>query len=204
MPVDAVLALAGFAFVMSVSPGPGNLLLLTSGANFGLARTLPLIFGISFGFLGMVLATGLGLGQVLKAYPAIAAVLRGACGLYVLWLAWTIARSAGPQARNAGRALQRPFTFLEAAALQLVNPKAWAVALVVTVSYLAPDAPVSSLLALIAIFAAVNIPSIGLWAVSGVGLRGFLARGRRIAVFNVTMAALLVASILPVLLPAME
>ncbi|QPC41479.1 LysE family translocator [Kaustia mangrovi] len=204
MSFDAVLALAGFAFVMSVSPGPGNLLLLTSGANFGLARTLPLVFGISFGFLGMVMATGLGLGQLLKAYPAIATVLRAACGIYVLWLAWTIARSAGPRARNAGEAIERPFTFLEAAALQLVNPKAWAVALVVTVSYLAADAPVSSLLVLIAIFAAVNIPSIGLWAVSGVGLRGFLAHGRRIAVFNVMMAALLVASILPVLLPAME
>ena len=199
MSLESVLALIGFAFVMSVSPGPGNFLLLASGANFGIARTLPLVFGISFGFLSMVFAVGLGLGEVLKAYPIIGMGLRIACAIYIFWLAWKIANSRGIGPENADK-MEKPFTFPQAASLQLVNPKAWTVALIVTVSYMAPDAPFSSLIHLILIFAVVNLPSISLWAVSGHGLRKFLARGSRIVVFNIGMAVLLVVSMLPAIL----
>jgi len=199
MSLETMLALIGFAFVMSVSPGPGNFLLLASGANFGIARTLPLVFGISFGFLSMVFAVGLGLGKVLDAYPVIGMGLRIACALYIFWLAWKIANSRGLGSDTADK-MEKPFTFVQAASLQLVNPKAWTVALIVTVSYMAPDAPLSSLVLLILIFAVVNIPSISLWAVSGHGLRNFLAKGNRIAVFNIGMAILLVVSMLPAIL----
>lgn len=199
MSFETMLALMGFAFVMSVSPGPGNFLLLASGANFGIARTLPLIFGISFGFLSMVFAVGLGLGKVLEAYPVIGIGLRIACSIYIFWLAWKIANSRGVGAEAADK-LEKPFTFLQAASLQLVNPKAWTVALIVTVSYMVPDAPISNLALLILIFAAVNIPSISLWAISGHALRNFLSKGNRIAVFNIGMAILLVVSMLPAIL----
>ena len=196
MSLETMLALSGFAFVMSASPGPGNFLLLTSGANFGLARTLPLVLGISFGFLGMVFAVGLGLGKALDAYPAIGVGLRIVCALYIFWLAWKIANSRGLGSDTADK-MKMPFTFVQAASLQLVNPKAWTVALIVTVSYMPPDAPVSSLVLLILIFAVVNIPSISLWAVSGHGLRNFLAKRNRIVMFNIGMAILLVASMVP-------
>ncbi|WP_417768044.1 LysE family translocator [Stappia sp.] len=198
MSPETILALAGFAFVMSVSPGPGNFLLLASGANFGLLRTLPLILGISFGFLSMVLAVGLGLGQLLHSQPVLTTGLRLACAAYIVWLAWRIAGSRSIGSHSAD-GMETPFTFLQASALQLLNPKAWTVALIVTVSYLPPEAPVSGLLLLIAIFAAVNIPSIGLWAISGHGLRSFLSAGRRLTVFNITMAFLLIVSMLPTL-----
>ena len=197
--LETMLALSGFAFVMSASPGPGNFLLLTSGANFGIARTLPLVLGISFGFLGMVFAVGLGLGKAFDAHPAIGVGLRIVCALYIFWLAWKIARSRG-LGTDAADKMEMPFTFVQAASLQLVNPKAWTVALIVTVSYMPPDAPVSSLVLLILIFAVVNIPSISLWAVSGHGLRNFLAKGNRIVVFNIGMAIVLVASMLPAIL----
>jgi len=199
MSLESLAALIGFAFVMSISPGPGNFLLLTSGANFGFARSIPLVLGISFGFLSMVFAIGLGLGAVLESYPLIGKLLRLACAAYVLWLAWKISQS-----RSLGKAgaeqLETPFSFIQAASLQLLNPKAWTVALIVTVAYLAPEAGVGQLLVLIAIFAAVNIPSISIWALSGHGLRGFLAKERRIAAFNVAMAILLVVSMIPALL----
>lgn len=199
MPLETMLALIGFAFVMSVSPGPSNFLLLASGANFGIARTFPLIFGISFGLLSMVFAVGLGLGKVLETYPAIGMGLRIACSVYIFWLAWKIAnsRGIGPEAADE---MEKPFTFLQAASLQLVNPKAWTVALTVTVSYMAPDAPITSLALLILIFAVVNIPSISLWAMSGHALRNFLSKGNRIAVFNIGMAILLIVSMLPAIL----
>jgi len=198
MTADTALALIGFAFVMSISPGPGNFLLLASGATFGFARSLPLVLGISAGFLGMVFAVGMGLGSLLARAPEIDIVLRIACGLYVLWLAVRIARSRA--LASGGETVSRPIGFVQAALFQLVNPKAWAVALVVTVSYTDPERLTASLLAMIAVFALVNFPSISLWALSGAGLQRILAKGRRIVVFNVAMAALLVASMVPALL----
>lgn len=197
MTPELALALIGFAFVMSVSPGPGNFLLLSSGASFGLVRSLPLLFGISFGFLAMVAAIGLGLGEVLERVPAFHAVIRVASILYVLWLAWRIARSRGLD-MGAGEAMARPIGFAAAALLQLLNPKAWAVALIVTASYTVEERFLESFVAMIALFALVNIPSIGLWAAAGTLIGRILSRPGAIAVFNLAMAALLVASMLPV------
>lgn len=198
MTPETALALAGFAFVMSISPGPGNFLLLASGANFGFRRTVPAVLGISLGFLTMVFLVGIGLGEVLERFPFLTLALKLACGAYVLWLAAKIARSRALGPNEPGR-IDRPVSFVQAALLQLVNPKAWAVALILTVSYTDPADYLASLVAMIALFAVVNIPSIGVWAVSGTALRGVLARGNRIARFNVAMAVLLVASMVPML-----
>jgi threonine/homoserine/homoserine lactone efflux protein len=199
MTTEMLVALIGFAFVMSVSPGPSNFILLASGVNFGFLRSLPIVFGISAGFLSMVLAVGLGLGPVLNAYPAIAVVLKAACAAYVLWLAVKIARSSpsgGPSAEKP----EKPISFMQASLFQLVNPKAWAVALIVTVSYTTPVNYVASLIAMIAVFAVVNLPSISLWALFGVGLRRLLNDPAKVRIFNIVMALLLVGSMVPVLL----
>lgn len=199
MSPQTALALMGFAFVMSASPGPANFLLLASGANFGFVRTLPLILGVSSGFMTMVFCVGIGLGHILTATPQIYTVLKFACAAYVVWLAWKIARSRGIGS-DQGDAVEHPITFLQAALFQLVNPKAWAVALIVTVTYTDPENYLPSLGAMIAVFALVNLPSISIWALSGVALRRFLAQGRRIVVFNAAMAMLLVASMVWILL----
>lgn len=199
MTPDTALALIGFAFVMSISPGPGNFLLLASGANFGFRRTFPTVLGISLGFLAMVFLIGIGLGEVLERFPVITTALKVACAVYVLWLALKIGRSRalGPSAPDR---IERPVSFVQAALLQLLNPKAWAVALILTVSYTSEADYLASLVAMIAVFAVVNIPSISVWAISGTALQGVLAKGNRIAVFNVAMAVLLVGSMLPMLL----
>ena len=199
MSLESLLALMGFAFVMSISPGPANFLLLASGANFGFLRSLPLVLGISLGFLSMVFCVGLGLGQVLETTPLVYTVLRLVCAAYVLWLAWKIARSRslGP---NGGDRMAEPIGFLQAALFQLVNPKAWAVALIVTVSYTDPAHYLASLLLTILLFAVVNLPAISVWAVSGAALGRFIGEGRRLAVFNIVMALLLIGSMAPVLL----
>mgnify|MGYP000657217005 CR=1 FL=1 len=198
MSFETILALVSFAFVMSISPGPGNFLLLTSGVNFGYRRSLPLILGISIGFLTMVFFVGLGLGQILQEFPMVYTVLKFICAAYILWLAWKIANSRSLSG-GSEEAMGRPISFLQAALLQLVNPKAWAVALIVTVSYTNPDSYLFSLILLIGIFAIVNLPAISIWALSGMALRHLLGQGRRIALFNILMALLLVASLLPLL-----
>jgi len=193
MSLDSALALVGFAFVMSISPGPGNFLLLASGANFGFVRSLPLVLGISLGFLSMVFLVGIGLGQILQQLPAAYTGLKVVCAGYVLWLAWKIARSRPLAPKDDGIA-RAPIGFVQAALFQLVNPKAWAVALIVTVSYTDPDNYLVSLVLMIALFAAVNLPAISVWAVSGAALQRLLNTPRTLAAFNLVMALLLVGS----------
>ena len=145
MSLDTAFALIGFAFVMSISPGPANFLLLASGANFGFRRSLPLVFGISLGFLAMVFAVGVGFGEVLRQFPPVLTGLRLACAAYVLWLAVKIGRSRSLGSGDA-EATATPVSFAQAALLQLLNPKAWAVALIVTVSFTDPADYLRSLL----------------------------------------------------------
>lgn len=199
MSLEMAVALMGFAFVMSISPGPGNFLLLASGANFGFLRSLPLLLGISGGFLAMVFLVGIGLGRVFEQFPMIYDVMRVIGGIYVLWMAVNLARSKGMSAADRDR-VAAPIGFIQAAMLQLVNPKAWAVSLIVTVSYTVPQNFLTSLILLIAIFAVVNIPALSIWVLSGAALRETLAKGRRIVVFNIAMAILLVGSMAPVLI----
>ena len=198
MTPDLMIALIGFAFVMSISPGPGNFLLLASGVNYGFLRTLPMVLGISFGFLSMVLAIGLGVGQFLQTYSQIYLGLKLICAAYVLWLAWKISRmsSFSPSDGVEGT---RPISFIQAALFQLVNPKAWAVALILTVSYTVPANYVMSLLSMILVFAIVNLPTISVWAIFGVGLRRIMSDPVRLRIFNIAMAILLVGSMFPVL-----
>ncbi|WP_085909195.1 LysE family translocator [Kiloniella majae] len=204
MPLETILAIFSFAFVTSISPGPGNFLLLTSGVNFGFIRSIPLILGISLGFLSMVFAIGLGFGQILKSFPLLYSGLKYCCLAYVLWLAWKIStsKSLGNDANGSGNAngFGKPISFVQAALLQLLNPKAWAVSLITTVSYTTPKDYLNSLILLIIFFAIVNLPSISVWAISGTFLRRILVRGNRIVIFNRIMASLLIGSMIPVIL----
>ncbi|WP_085899610.1 LysE family translocator [Kiloniella majae] len=206
MPLETILAIFGFAFVTSISPGPGNFLLLTSGVNFGFIRSIPLILGISLGFLSMVFAIGLGFGQILKSFPLLYSGLKYCCLVYVLWLAWKIAtnKSLGNDASSSvdSNGFDSPISFVQAALLQLLNPKAWAVSLIITVSYTTPESYLSSLILLIIFFAIVNVPSISIWALSGTFLRRTLVQGNRIIIFNRIMALLLIGSMIPVVLSA--
>ncbi|MEZ5796401.1 MAG: LysE family translocator [Paracoccaceae bacterium] len=194
MTSDLFLALLGFAFVTSVTPGPNNMMLLASGVNFGFRRTLPHMIGISVGCVVMVFLVGLGLAGVFHAWPpALTGLKIGAVG-YMLWLAWKIAHADAP---GEGRARPRPMTFLQAAAFQWVNPKAWAMALGAVAAYLpVPTVPACATVAVA--FALVNLPSVSVWAAMGQGLRRWLQEPARLRAFNWTMAVLLVASLWPV------
>lgn len=194
MTYEILLALIGFAVVTSVTPGPNNMLLLASGVNFGLRRTVPHIFGISVGHSVMVFLVGLRIAGVFRAWPPALVGLKAASVVYMLWLAWKIARSGAP---GEGRAAPRPMTFLQAAAFQWVNPKAWAMALGAVAAYV-PEPSVLSNAMVAGVFAAVNLPSVTLWAGAGQALRRWLAVPGRLRAFNWGMAGLLVLSLWPV------
>jgi threonine/homoserine/homoserine lactone efflux protein len=191
---DILLALISFAFVTSVTPGPNNLMLMASGVNFGFRRTVPHMLGVSLGHGLMVFLVGLGLSGVFEAVPVSKTVLKVVSVAYMLWLAWKIAHAAAP---GEGKVAARPMTFLQAAAFQWVNPKAWAMALGAISNY--GQGGISAVLVVCIIFAGINLPSVSLWAYAGERLRAFLSNPRRLVQFNWTMAALLVLSLWPVL-----
>ena len=197
MPLDVFAALIVFAFVTSITPGPNNLMLMASGVNFGFWRTVPHMFGIGAGFLSLLLAVGFGLGAVLTAYPALHLALKIAGGAYLLYLAWRIAMSRS-MADGTGTGA-RPMTFLEAAAFQWVNPKAWVMAVTAMAIYTNPKSPTLSIILVAVAFAVVNVPSVSSWAGFGMALRGFLADPIRLKWFNIAMGIALMLSLWPML-----
>ena len=196
-PDTTLLALAAFAFVSSITPGPNNLMLMSSGIRFGLARSWPHLLGISLGFVVMVIGVGAGLAQVFVALPQAQSVLKLISVAYLLYLAWKIAM-AEPHLDAPDSSATRPMTFLQAALFQWVNPKAWTMALTAVTVYLPPPGGLPALLGVAALFGLVNLPSCGVWAVLGVSMRRLLADPRHLRTFNRVAAALLVVSLYPV------
>lgn len=195
MTYDHILPLIGYAFATSVTPGPNNMMLLASGANFGLRRSLPHMLGISGGHAFMVLVMGLGLAQLIHAWPQVLIMLKALAVVYVGWLAWKIAHSAAPQ---AAQTTGQPLTFLQAAGFQWVNPKAIAMAISAVTVY-GGNGSIAEVAVVAVTFACVNLPSVSVWTMAGEALRRFLSNPLRLRIFNWTMATLLVVSMAPVL-----
>ncbi len=195
MDTTLFLALLAFAFVTSVTPGPNNLMLLASGANFGLNRTLPHMVGITLGFTSMVFIVGLGLAEAFESFPLLRQVMIVIAVLYMLWLAWKIAHASAPK---EGHADGRPLSVVQAAAFQWVNPKAWIMAIGAQTNYAQDTTWLAAGIVAMG-FMMMNVPAITIWAWLGQDMRRILTNPRRLVAFNWTMAALLVASLLPIL-----
>jgi threonine/homoserine/homoserine lactone efflux protein len=193
MTYNFITALTIFALVSSITPGPNNLMLMASGANFGFKRSIPHMLGISIGFVLMVFLVGVGLVQIFDLYPVSHLILKVVSVAYMSWLAWKIANAAPPKDGEAGGT---PMTFLQAAAFQWVNPKAWAMALTAVTLY-APDRSIYAVALVALIFGAVNAPSVSVWTIMGQQLRRLLTKPARLRMFNYLMAALLIASLYP-------
>lgn len=195
MSLSVLMALFSFAFVTTVTPGPNNLMLMASGANFGFRKTLPHMVGIVIGLAILTLLAGIGLMALFDAFPVLRLILEILSVGYLLWLAWKVATAAPlKETTDTGR----PMTLVQAATFQWVNPKAWAMGLSAITIY-APDRSLLSVILVAAVFAIVCFPSISVWAWLGTVVRQWLSSHRRRQAFNITMAALLVGSLYPVL-----
>lgn len=193
--LDTFLALIAFGFVSSITPGPNNIMLTASGVNFGFVRTVPHMLGIGAGFMLLLLAVGSGVGALLRLLPWLDLVLKLTGAAYLLWLAWKVARSG--EMSDDGNGSARPMTFLQAAAFQWVNPKAWVMAVSAMALYVRPEQALTDVLIITVIFGLVNVPCVSAWAAFGHALRGYLRDPVRARIFNIAMAILLVASIVP-------
>ncbi len=189
-------ALVVFAAVMSGTPGPNNMMLLASGVNFGFRRSIPHMLGISFGVMVLLLAVGFGLNEVFQRWPVIFTVIKYAGGAYLIWLAWMIANS-GPLEDGSRETRGRPMSFIEAAAFQWINPKAWVMAVGAIATYTNESAYGLTVIVVAVVFGLVSGPSTGTWTVFGVALKRFLADPKTNRIFNIAMALALVASLWP-------
>lgn len=196
MSFDLFVALSFFAFVSSITPGPNNLMLMASGANYGFRRTLPHMMGVGVGFMVMLFVVGIGLIGIFDAVPYSYTVLKWVSVVYLCWLAWRVANSAAPSNETASG---KPFTFLQAAMFQWVNPKAWTMSLTAITLY-APDRSLLAVLLVTLVFGAINLPSVSSWTLLGQKMQILLTNPKRLTAFNYTMAAMLIATLIPVVL----
>lgn len=193
-----------FAVAMSATPGPNNAMVAASGASWGFRRTLPHMLGVSVGFPAMLVAVAFGAGEVLRTRPWAHDALRWIGAAYLLWLAWhiAVARPKAPAVpADPARAVGRPLGFVRAVLFQWVNPKAWVIAAGAVVTYTPSSGgalPAQAAL-LAAIFLVIILPATALWTLIGVGAARLLRTPRALRRFNLAMAALLVASLLPLL-----
>jgi len=195
MNLDMLIALSVFCLVSSITPGPNNLMLLSSGINFGIRRSLGHLFGVALGFNAMVILVGIGISQIFEIYPDAYIVLKYVSIVYLTYLAYKIANS-GALSDNKER--QKPITFVQAVLFQWVNPKAWTMALSVNAVY-APDQSLTAVLVVSGVFLLWNFPAILVWLMAGQGMKRFLSEPAKLKMFNILMAGLLVASFIPML-----
>ena len=196
MDYEIFTALTIFAFVSSITPGPNNLMLMNSGANFGFKQTVPHLLGVGIGFTLMVLMVGLGLIQVFDSFPMSYEILKALSIVYLVYLALKIARSGSTTEQTTARA--KPLTFIQAALFQWVNPKAWTMALT-AISIYAPSNSFIAVLLVAVIFGLINLPCISSWIVLGQRMQLILTNQKRLKFFNITMASLLIISLYPAL-----
>ena len=194
-----LFAFVVFAAVMFFTPGPNNIMVLSSGLTYGFRRTMPHILGITFGFAFMVGAVGLGFGTVFLAFPVLQTILKYAGAAYLIYLAAAIAMSGPPKPGEASRG---PMTFWGAALFQWVNVKGWVMVIGTITAYAAIAAFPWNIAIQTGLSLLMGIISTSIWTLFGSALRPFLTSERAVRLFNIVMALLLLGSLIPVFMEA--
>ncbi|WP_296252799.1 LysE family translocator [Pseudomonas sp. UBA4194] len=186
-----------FAIVMTGTPGPNNAMVLISGAKVGVTRTMPLVMGIALGVSLQFVLLGLGLGAMFDAVPLLHTILGVVGAAYILWLSWKIATS-GPL--EIGEENRPPMGLFAGAAFQWINPKAWALSISASATYIPAENHVLNLCLAGAMLAILSTVCVGVWAVGGVALRQVLTRPNYALAFNVSMSIILILTTMPAIL----
>ena len=198
MSYEIILSLAVFVFVTTATPGPNNIMLLTSGVNYGFVKSIPHILGILFGFSFMTICFAVGLGRLFQLYPEILVYLK-VVRLPLPGMAQLAHRLQQKQSQKSQTAKKsRPLTLIEAALFQWVNPKALVMGLSIVTLFLVPEQLLLSVILVPTTVMSVQIFCLSAWAGFGVALRVFLSDPKRLRIFNICMGVLLILSIVPI------
>ena len=193
--ITLLISIFVFSFATSITPGPNNIMLLSSGLTFGYKKTIPHLLGVVIGFPLMALLVGLGLGKIFESYPTILTMLKIVGTVYLLWLAWKIANSTPSFNENANNST--PLKFMPIVLFQWVNPKNW-IKIITAMSVYVDSAEnaLSQILVITIVFLSTVIVSANTWTLGGVALKRFIKNKKAIRVFNISMAILLILSIM--------
>ncbi|MFC5473971.1 LysE family translocator [Paraherbaspirillum soli] len=190
--IETLFPLALFAFVSSITPGPNNIMLTSSGIMFGFNRTVPHMLGVTFGFGVMLVLCAAGIGSLILALPSIHVILKTLGSGYLLYLAWKLRKmtfNADPKGDN------KPMTFMAASLFQFANPKAWIMAVTSASAFLPQMESIWLSISLYClVFCAINLPCVSVWAGAGSVLRRYLAQALWQRVFCAVMVLLTVYS----------
>ncbi|MES2825925.1 MAG: LysE family translocator [Pseudomonadota bacterium] len=190
------MSIITFTFVSGITPGPNNMMLMASGLNHGIRKSLPHYFGICFGFTLMVALIGFGLGTLLSNYPSIYFYIKILGILYLLYLSWKIANAGNP---NSTGNIKKSLSFMQAVIFQWLNPKAWVISIGALAAFTNPENFNAGVISVVLVYFFMSFICMGFWLKLGQSLQHILKEGRRIHYFNIAMAVLLVLSILPML-----
>lgn len=193
MTLYAFLSFITYCFVTSVTPGPNNIMLISSGINFGFRKTIPHILGIGIGFGLMVALVGLGIGTILTTSPILFEIVKIIGIFYLLYLSYQIFKSDSVNTNGSIRS--RPLKFLEAALFQWVNPKTWIMTMGAITTYTSSSSSIVTFAIIGIVFGVVSIPSVGVWAYIGDRLQQFINNKSKVKKFNILMSLLLLFSI---------
>lgn len=196
--VDVFFAVLFFAFSSTITPGPNNIMMMSSGVNHGIKASLPHLIGICVGFPLMVLLIGLGFGVVLSNLPWLHLLIKVLGVVYLCWLAWKIASSTPTSLEGSD---SKPLNFWQAAAFQWVNGKAWVMASGAVAAFTTMQGHFyQDVIQITLAFLLMSLPCVGSWLLFGALLRRWLNQPTQQRIFNLCMALLLLLSIWPVVL----
>ena len=196
--MELILPILLFAVSAAITPGPNNIMLMASGLNYGVKKSIPHLLGVVFGFPVMVILIGLGFEIVFQKFPVLHEIIKIVGILYLIYLAWRIATSSKQSAEGAKA---RPLRFWQAVLFQWVNPKAWIMATGAIAAYTSLSSDFFTQVLIIALtFMLVAFPCAGSWLVFGSSLKRYLQKPAYQQAFNITMAVLLIISIMPVII----
>ena len=197
MDLPTILSFTLFASVSAFTPGPNNIMLAASGANFGFRASLPHILGVSAGFISMVIAAGFGLASLFTVFPNLYNIFKSISYIFLVYLAWKIGSAGRAQTQHP----DEPLRFWQGAIFQLVNPKGVSVIISSVTAYTSSAKAVASeVFVLFVVFSFVTIGSTCTWTLFGLMIKQVLNTEKRLRLFNITMAGVLLASLVPVVI----
>ena len=186
-----------FCFSTSVTPGPNNIMLMSSGLNYGFKRSVPHLLGINIGFPLMIVAIGLGFGSLFTSFPFIYPVVKALGVSYLLFFAWKVANAAPSGAKEKTGC---PITFFQAVLFQWVNPKAWVMAMGAIASFTNPERFKFQMLLIVGGYMTVGALCMVFWLTMGTSLKKLIRDEKSLRLFNISMAVLLVISLVPMVM----
>ena len=196
--MESLYSLLVFSVIAAFTPGPNNIMIMSSGLNHGVRASVPHLLGICLGFPSMILAVGFGLGFIFDRFPHFHSMVQIVGIAYLFYLAWIIASSAPSEIKGQKAP---PLSFFQAALFQWVNPKAWIMGTSALAAYTTVGASMTSqIFTVVAVFMFMAFPSAGVWLLFGTGLQRLLSKPVHQRYFNITMGILLVLSIVPVII----